>query len=245
MASHSLRGFITHGTTNGQFKAWADTTETKIQHVNPPISPFQRQKLQLCINALRIMDILVDGPRPIISQEFKVLRKRFCETADYYVEGIGDKNYWTIHHFIQEATLVARASYNEWKFFHKPSILSEEGQYIYSIMTNDFYQQSHEKAILLGKLEEIMHDLSDSDSGPEDILPRPFVKIPPVENSRRVRVFVGPSTTVGARVVPRLPPSPTVFHDTYDREAHAANMAKLDRLLDLDQDGITTCSIQP
>ncbi|CAM6086070.1 unnamed protein product [Calypogeia fissa] len=91
---------------NGDFRLWAAVAEREMKVANPPLSPFQRRKLELNINALRIMDTPVPGPgRPTIDPAFKLLRKRFCQNAIYFIEGIGDTAYWTLEHFTSEASL--------------------------------------------------------------------------------------------------------------------------------------------
>ncbi|CAM6098384.1 unnamed protein product [Calypogeia fissa] len=151
---------------NGDFRLWAVVAEREMKVANPPLSPFQRRKLELSINALRIMDTPVPGPgRPMIDSAFKLLRKRFCQNAIYFIEGIGDTAYWTLEHFTSEASLVARTAYNEWKLFHKKQILDEEAQYIYDVMTNEFHHRSHQAAIEMGKLEETVYDSSDCETG--------------------------------------------------------------------------------
>ncbi|CAM6085054.1 unnamed protein product [Calypogeia fissa] len=136
---------------NGMLMSWAGLAETQMEHVDPPLSPYAKCRLEVSLNALKLMDAPIEPHRPF-SYAFKLLRRRYCENAVYFMQDIGDRMYWTLDHFRGEASLVARAAYNEWKFFHKKCILAEEAQYIYSVQTNGFYQRPHDTAILLVNL---------------------------------------------------------------------------------------------
>ncbi|CAM6087702.1 unnamed protein product [Calypogeia fissa] len=118
-----LKRIILDSATNHNFKYWSDVTEQQMEKADPAWAPRKRALLQASINALCQLRVLYYGTGEILPRSYYYLRKKMTHTALYYLDPLGDPRNWTHANFHQEALLVAKAAYVEWKKNHKLTIL--------------------------------------------------------------------------------------------------------------------------
>ncbi|CAM6089790.1 unnamed protein product [Calypogeia fissa] len=247
-----LKRIIVDSATNHNFKYWSDAAEQQMEKANPPWAPHKRALLQASINALRQLRVLYYGTGEILPRSYYYLRKIMADTVLYYLDPLGDPGNWTVANFEQEALLVAKAAYVEWKKNHKLTILDEDSQYIYKTMTNGFFRRSREKAIQLGRLEDPVPDSSDDESQDYDKPQIPFIFKPLSKPQCHIPVLMPPgigflhSPQHGAWL--KKPELADISSNQSHEEVQQSSVHDNEfgsAFYDVGDEGYTVCSIQP